>query len=270
MPDITITPLKPSIGAEVSGVDLAQPLDRETRARLAQALAEHLALVFHDQALTPEQYLAAAEAFGPPMVQHYSQHHMPGHPLIGLVWHRNGQRPAERWHTDHTNRERPPAATILYGVEIPSTGGETSVANMRAAYVALPEDERRRLEGLRTINSLDADHHDTRAADREKFSGPFTHPMVRTHPLHGTKAVYFHAGKAAIEGMDEAAGKAYMADLLERLIRPEIVYTHLWRRGDVLVIDDRATMHRAHGDYDRRESRVLWPIIVEGDRPRLA
>src|SRR5947209_8373476 len=155
MPGITVKPLTGSIGGEVSGIDLARPLDTATRSALAEALAQHLALVFHDQELTPDQYLAAAEAFGPPMVQHYSQHHMPGYPLIGLVWHRNGQRPAERWHTDHTNRERPPAATILYGVEIPSKGGETSVASMRAAYDALQEAERRRLDGLRTINSLD-------------------------------------------------------------------------------------------------------------------
>ena len=134
MPDMTVTPLHPSLGAEVSGIDLSRDIDGDTRAALSRALAEHLALVFRGQSLAPEQYLAAADAFGPPMRQHYSQHHMPGYPDIGLVWHRNGQRPAERWHTDHTNRERPPAATILYGVEIPPAGGGTSVANMRAAY----------------------------------------------------------------------------------------------------------------------------------------
>ena len=269
MPDLNLTPLTPSIGAEISGVDLARPLDDGIRERLQQALAEHLALVFRDQALTPPQYLAAAEAFGPPMRQHYSQHLMPEFPDIGLVWHRNGQRPAERWHTDHTNRERPPAAMMLYGVEIPSAGGATSVANMRAAYQALPEAERSRLETLRTVNRLDADHEDTLPEDRAKFDGPYLHPMVRTHPLHGSKAVYFHISKGVVEGMAPEASRAYLADLIERMIRPEIVYTHNWRKGDVLVIDDRATMHRAHGDYDRRESRVLWRIIVEGDRPRL-
>jgi alpha-ketoglutarate-dependent taurine dioxygenase len=270
MPDFTLTPLTPSIGAEIAGVDLSKPIDAATRERLSQALAEHLALVFHDQSLTPEQYLAAAEVFGPPMRQHYSQHHMPGHPEIGLVWHRNGQQPAERWHTDHTNRERPPAATMLYGVEIPSKGGETSIANMRAVYAALPDTERQQLEGLRTVNSLDQDKTDTRAEDWEKYGKPIVHPMVRTHPVHGSKAVFFHITKTLyIEGMSATESRAYLGDLLERLIRPEIVYTHRWRKGDVFIIDDRATMHRAHGDYDRRESRVLWRIIVEGDRPRL-
>jgi taurine dioxygenase len=269
MPQLTLTPLHPLLGAEVSGIDLREPADSATREALSLALSEHLALVFRGQALTPAQYLTAAEAFGPPMRQHYSQHHMEGYPDIGMVWHRNGQRVAEVWHTDHTNRERPPLATMLYGVEIPSAGGGTSIASMRAAYAALPEAERRRLETLRTVNTLDSKHADTRAEDRAKYDIPIVHPMVRTHPVHGSKAVYFHIGKAVIDGMTPEAGKAYMKDLLARMIRPEIVYTHQWRKGDLLVFDDRATMHRAHGDYDRSESRVLWRIIVEGDRPRL-
>src|SRR3954467_10203765 len=206
MPEITITPLTESIGAEIGGVDLSKPVDAATREALSQALAEHLALVFHDQKLTPDQYLAAAEAFGPPMRQHYSQHHMPGYPEIGLVGPRTGQAPAERWHTDHTNRERPPAATMLYGVEIPSAGGGTSVANMRAAYAALPEAERHHLETLRTVNSLDEDKTDTRPEDWEKYSKPIVHPMVRTHPVHGLRAVFFHITKTLnIEGMSQEA-----------------------------------------------------------------
>jgi alpha-ketoglutarate-dependent taurine dioxygenase len=126
MAPVRISPIHPSLGAEVAGVDLSAPLDAPTRAALTRALADHLALVFHDQTLTPAQYLAAASIFGPPMEQHYSQHNMADFPLIGLIWHRNGQQPAEQWHTDHTNRERPPAATILYGQEIPSAGGGTS------------------------------------------------------------------------------------------------------------------------------------------------
>src|SRR5262245_59732157 len=175
---VGITPLHPSLGAEVIGVDLSAPLDESTRNTLARALADHLALVFPAQSLTPARYLAAASVFGPPMEQHYSQHNMPDFPLIGLIWHRNGQPPAEQWHTDHTNRERPPAATILYGQEIPSAGGGTSVANMRAAYLALPDDERRRLESLKTFNSLDRGHTDTRPEERDKYGRPIEHAMV--------------------------------------------------------------------------------------------
>ena len=119
---------------------------------------------------------------------------------------------------------------------------------------------------FRSVNTLDDTHDDTRPEDIEKFSEPIVHPMVRTHPVHGSDAVYFHITKTKhIEGMTPADSRAYLTDLLTRMIRPEIVYTHRWRKGDVLVIDDRATMHRAHGDYDRSESRVLWRVIVEGD-----
>jgi taurine dioxygenase len=204
------------------------------------------------------------------MRQHYSQRNMTEFPDIGVINHQEGQKVSEGWHTDHTNRERPPAATMLYGVEIPSAGGGTSVANMRAAYAALPAAERARLDTLRTVNSLDDTHTDTRADDQEKYGKPIVHPMVRTHPVHGSRAVYFHVTKTVnIEGMSPHDSRGYLNDLLDRMIKPEIVYRHKWRKGDVLVIDDRATMHRAHGDYDRSQSRVLWRIIVEGDRPRL-
>jgi alpha-ketoglutarate-dependent taurine dioxygenase len=161
------------------------------------------------------------------MEQHYSQHHMPELPMIGLIWHRNGQRPAERWRTDHTNRERGPAATILYGVEIPSACGGTSVASMRGVC-RLSEDELRRLDSLKTFNNLDSDHTDTPPDDQDKYGTPIEHPMVRTHFVHASRAVYFHISKAThISGMTPEASKTYMGDLIERMIRPEIVYHHL-------------------------------------------
>jgi taurine dioxygenase len=267
----TLMPLHESLGLAVIGVDLGGPIDEETGENLAGLLARHLALVFPEQSLTPEQYLAAAGVFGPPVRQHCSQHHIPGYPDIGLVSDRNGQRAVEAWHTEHSNRERPPAATMLYGVEIPSAGGGTSIADMRAAYWALPDEERRRLETLHTVNSLDAERTDTRPDDLAKNNNaPVVHPMVRTHPVSRERSVYFHPGKTTcIEGMPADASKVYLADLVERMIQPEIVYKHSWVKGDVLVIDDRATMRRTHDDYDHSKSRVLWRITLEGDRPVL-
>jgi taurine dioxygenase len=270
MPALTIRKLHPVVGAEITGIDLAEPVDAATRAALSQALSEHLALVFPNQDLTPDQYLGAATAFGPVMRQHYSEAHMPGYTTISLVRHKPGRAVSEHWHTDHTNHDKPPLATMLYGVEVPSAGGGTSVASMRAAYDALSEDEQQRLAGMRSVNSLDADSGGATAEDLEKFGKPVVHPMIRTHPVHGTRAVFFHINKVEyIEGMSPDLSRAFMEDLLERMIRPEITYHHQWRKGDVLIFDDRATLHRAHGDYDRNESRVLWRILVEGDKPRL-
>jgi taurine dioxygenase len=267
----TLMPLHESLGLAVIGVDLGQPIDPETGEHLSRLLAEHLVLVFPSQSLTPEQYLAAASAFGPPMPQHYSPHNMPGFPDIGLVWHGNGEHPTEGWHTDHTDRERPPAATMLYGVEIPSSGGATSIADMRAAYWALPEDERRHLATLRTVNALDPECAETQREDVARSGAAVVHPMVRTHPVSRERAVYFHPTKTRyIEGMTPPASRDYLADLIERLIQPEIVYHHRWVKGDVLVIDNRATLRRAHDEDDHSEDRTLWRITVEGDRPTLS
>ena len=196
MVEITITPLHPSLGAEVSGVDLSRPIDAPTREALSRALAQHLALVFHGQSLTPEQYLAAAEAFGPPMRQHYSQHHMEGYPDIGLVWHRNGQRPAERWHTDHTNRERPPARRSFTG-----SRSRRPAAAPASPICARPMTRCRKTNGAASMDcgrstASISDHTDTRPGDFEKYGKPIVHPMVRTHPVHGSRAVYFHITKA--------------------------------------------------------------------------
>lgn len=269
MAGLTITPLHAALGAEVSGVDFHKPVDADTRAALSAALSEHLVLVFRDQHFAPDEFLAVAAAFGPLMRQHYSHHNMPDHPYIGLVKHIDGQKPASMWHTDHTNRERPPKATILYGVAV-AQGGDTSIASMRAAYAALSEEERAHLETLRTCNRLDGNRTDARPEDREKYDRPVWHPMVRMHSEHGSKAVYFHITKTHhIDGMTPEDSRSYLQDLLDRMIRPEIVYRHRWHPGDLLIFDNRATLHRAHDDYDRSQYRELWRLIVEGERPVL-
>lgn len=264
---ITITPLNACLGAEVTGIDLKQAIDRQSAEQLQRALVEHIVLVIRDQQFTPAEYLEAVQVFGEPMRQHYSQHHMEGFPDIGIVAHRDGRQPAARWHADHTNHAYPPKATVLYGVSVPSVGGNTSVANMRAAYAALPDEMQQRLATLRTVNALGG-HIQVRPEDAEKYGNPVSHPLVRTHPEHGTKALYFHPGKCQyIEGMTPAASQALLQELLDATIKPEFIYRHQWRPGDMLIFDNRCALHRAHGDYDRRETRVLHRIILKGERP---
>jgi alpha-ketoglutarate-dependent taurine dioxygenase len=266
----TLMPLHEVLGLAVIGVDLREPIDAETGENLMRLLAEHLVLVFPGQSLTPDQYLAAARAFGPPM-QHHAQDHVPGYPDIGLIRHRDGEPATATWHTDQSGRDCPPAATILYGAEVPSAGGATSIADMRAAYWGLAEDERRHLETLRTVNSPESNSTDTAAEGLPKSGGPVVHPMVRMHPVSRERAVYFHPTETLyIEGMTPEASRDYLADLVERMIPPEIVYRHSWQKGDVVVIDDRATLHRADDGFGHDESRMLWRILVEGDRPTLA
>lgn len=277
----SIEPLGEHIAGEVKGIDLRAPVDAETLAALNDALAEHVVLVFRDQDLNPVQFVEAAGIFGPTMRQHYSQFESPDHPHLAYVSSEDGgvgpdgkRVPrATMWHTDHTNHERPPKATMLYAVELPSQGGGTSFANMRAGLAALPENLQSRLAGMKTVNNLAVEvtkggNARARPEDAEKFSNNIVHPMVRTHPDNGTKALYFHISKTErIEGMEPEESIDFLADLLAQAIRPEFVYRHDWRLGDMVVFDNRASMHRAHADYDMSERRLLYRVIVEGDRP---
>lgn len=176
----TLMPLHASLGLAVIGLDLGAPIDAETAENMPRLLAEHLVLVFPEQALTPEQYVAAAQLFGPPMRQHHSHYPMPGHPDIALVGDGDDQRAGAGWHTDHINRECPPAATMLYGAQIPTRGGGTRIADMRAAYWSLADDERARLDTLRTVNPADREGAATRPENRAN-RGP-GHPSDGPQP----------------------------------------------------------------------------------------
>ena len=274
-----VTKLTPNIGAEVTGIDLRNPIDDEARARLRAAVVEHVALVIRDQDFTPEQYLAAVTLFGEPMEQHFTQYALPGCPLVHEVSNRHTDKSGKRvkhgagWHTDHTNHVRPPKYTCLYAVALPSAGGDTAIVNMRAGYEALPEDVQQRLQGMKTVNvfqgSASARYSGQSAeAQVERRPEPVLQPLVRTNPDNGTKALYFHPTKTErIIGMEAEESLALIDDLLQRIITPGIVYRHRWRVGDLVVCDNRAALHRAHADYDPAEGRLLYRIIVEGDRP---
>lgn len=274
-----ITKLSPMIGAEVTGIDLREPVDAATRERLHAAAVENVALVVRDQQFTPEQYLAAVSLFGEPMEQHFTQYALPGCPLVHEVSNRHKDKTGKRvkhgadWHTDHTNHVRPPKFTCLYAVALPSSGGDTAVANMRAGYEALPEDIKRRLQGLRTVNvfqgSASATYSGQSAeAQVERKPVPVLQPLVRTNPDNGTRALYFHPVKTEnIEGMGAQETQTLLRDLLERSVRPEFVYRHAWRKGDMMLWDNRSALHRAYFDYDPDEFRLLYRVLVRGEVP---
>jgi taurine dioxygenase len=273
-----VTPLSENIGAEVTGIDLREPVDEGTRRRLNAAVVEHVALVIRDQEFTPEHYLAAVSLFGEPMEQHFTQYALPDCPLVHEVSNRHKDKSGKRvkhgagWHTDHTNHVRPPKYTCLYAVSLPSSGGDTAVVNMRAGYEALPEPLRQKIQGMKTVNVFQgsASAHSGQSADAqvERSPEPVLQPLVRTNPENGTKALYFHPVKAEnILGMEPAESQALLAELLEHAVRPEFTYRHKWRKGDMLLWDNRSALHRADFDYDPNEYRLLYRVLVRGEVP---
>ena len=276
---MNVTKLTPYIGAEVTGIDLRNPVDADTRRHLNTAVVDHVALVIRDQDFTPEQYLAAVTLFGEPMDQHFKQYALPDCPLVHTVSNRHKDKAGKRvkhgagWHTDHTNHVRPPKYTSLFAVSLPSTGGDTAVVNMRAGYEALPDAMRQKIQDMKTVNvflgSASSLNTGTSAeAQTEQKPEPVLQPLVRTNPENGMKALYFHPVKTEnIVGMGAEESQALLKDLLERSIRDEFIYRHKWRKGDMLIWDNRAAMHHAYFDYDPDEYRLLYRVLVRGELP---
>ncbi|MCB1743002.1 MAG: TauD/TfdA family dioxygenase [Gammaproteobacteria bacterium] len=277
---IQTRPLAASIGAEVEGVDLnalvEDPGRDDTLGALQRALDRHLVLVIRDQRLSPAQYLRAAGLFGDTMPQHISDYLMPEHPHIAVLDSRKTRVGAEgraiplgarAWHTDHTNHARPPRYTILYALALPERGGDTGFANMQLAYERLPDATRARLDTMRTVNVIENNDY-VSSEHKQRYGVPQIHPLVRTHPNTGRKAIYVHPGKLAhIDGMSPAQSHDFVRELLEQGIGPDNTYRHSWRVGDMLICDNRAVMHLAYQDYDPAEKRILHRLIIEGEVP---
>ena len=179
------------------------------------------------------------------------------------------------WHTDHTNRPEPPSYTALYALELPkSGGGNTGIANMRAAYEALPAAMKARIDGLETVNVFQGSASKKKSARygvsaRSIEDKPVIHPLIRTHPANGTKAIYMHQGKVEqFVGMTPEDSQALIEELLDTAIRPEFIYRHKWRLGDLLIWDDRSTMHHGlRGLRPERDAHALSP--ADQGRPPL-
>jgi len=274
-----VTKLTQHIGAEVRGIDLRAPVDAETQRALNAAVVENVALVIRDQDLTPEQYLKAITLFGEPMEQHFTQYALPDCPLVHEVSNRHIDKTGKRvrhgegWHTDHTNHVRPPKYTCLYAVAIPSQGGGTAVVNMRAGYEALPEETKQKIAGMKTVNVFQGSASGKMTgpsleAQEERKPIPVMQPLVRTNPENGSKALYFHPLKTEnIEGMTPQDSQALLDELIKHAVRPEFTYVHKWLKGDVLLWDNRAALHRAMFDYDLSEFRLLYRVLVRGELP---
>jgi len=276
---IEVHPLGPQIGVEVRGVDV-RTLDDAGFATLYRAWLDHNVLVVPGQVLTIDEFLRYSRRFGVihPHPSKSTRH--PEYPEITLLgvnkFGADGQldmaiyrRGAEGWHTDGAYDEEPFKATQLYALAVPSTGGDTFFASMYAAYDALPPRLKQRLEGRIGAFTYGGRRKATallNAEDREWT--PVLHPIVRVHPETGRKGLYFDPGKIlAIEGVDAAESDALIDELTGRMIQPDGQYRHRWRKGDIVIWDNRCSYHKAAGDYPPEEDRIHWRVSIK-ERPR--
>ena len=267
-------------GAEAVGIDLTRPVSAKAKAALNEAFVTHGVLVIRDQALTPGQVLAAVQLFGPVFHQHNTRFALPECPQIHYISNQDrfpdGTRyiPGEGWHTDHSNDTRPPKATVLHAVTLPDQGGDTQFANMAAAYEALPKVTRDRIADLMAIHVYQSSHSARKLmslsdANKERVPNAVLHPIVRTHPESGRRSIYLNPIRIeGIVGLDHKEALPLLDELLEHATSDAFQYRHEWRPGDLVMWDNRCLLHKANGDYDMKQTRYLYRVMLQGDVPR--
>jgi taurine dioxygenase len=278
MASFSIAPLTDHTGAEVVGLDFRKPIDADTRAALNDAFVEHHVLVVRDQEFSPDDFTVAVQLFGELQPHDKKEHHVPGFPDVSYVSNDefvNGRRiiPGETFHTDHSNHPRPPKATTLFAVDLPSSGGDTQYVNMHDAYDDLPEATRRKIDGLKAVHAYLSKYSPRSLGylseeSQKKLPPPGVHPLVRIHPENGRKALFLNPVRMeSILGMEDADALKLIGELMAHATQKKYEYRHKWRHGDWVLWDNRSVMHQANPDYDMNERRFLYRLMLKGEVP---
>ncbi|MFQ5766029.1 MAG: TauD/TfdA dioxygenase family protein [Rhodospirillales bacterium] len=272
---VTVTPLDAPLGAEVSGVDLSRPLDDEAFATVHQALLDHLVIVIPGLEADLWPLVGFGRRFGTLVPHILDQYHHPETPEVSIIstdsstgaGRTTGKPAGAFWHSDLSYDANPSDVSMLYSVRVPAEGGDTLFANMVAAYEALPDAAKERIEGRTAVHLYGYRGGNAIVELNEGQDArhpPVTHPMVRTHRESGRKALFVNPGfTVRVEGMAEDESDALLDELFAHATSPEFVYRHEWRQGEIVACDNRATMHAATGGYEGRP-RTLWRMIVGG------
>jgi taurine dioxygenase len=285
---IEIEILHPAIGAQIRGVDLRRPIDPETFRAVHDAWMQHLVVVFPEQHITDEQHVAFTRYFGEPEIFHQTIIRSraakeifrvsnvdddgnlmpPSHPTVQQV------SLAQLWHTDSSYREMPCIGSLLHGVEISRTGGETRFIDMYKVLDELPDRLRSQVQGRRARHDFGNLHRlrDLKPLTEEEKAAmpPVWQPLVRRHPVTGRQSLYISPiYNDAVDGLDETAARRLIEDLVAFADQPRFTYNHRWSPDDVLMWDNRRTVHSVT-PHDPTERRVMHRTTIVGDRPVLA
>jgi taurine dioxygenase len=270
--------LSPALGAEIRGVDASDPIPGPVFSEILKAWHEHLVIVLRGQNLDEEAQVRFAERFGELSPIHTSRHSETNNPAVMYVGNRKkdgkliGALPLGemQFHSDQCYQQRPAMGTMLYSIEIPESGGNTLFANGYKAFDALPPHVK---ELIRDCKAVHVYSYDGGVLDREGMVAPergvsHAHPVVRTHPATGRKSLYVNRLMTHhIEGLPVSDSLQLLTLLFETLERPEFIYEHRWRVGDVLLWDNRCTLH-ARRDFDPNERRWMRRVTIKGDKPK--
>ncbi len=286
--EFSVRPITPAIGAEVTGLDVRNAT-KDDIAALHRALLDHCVLVIRDQHLSPPEQIAFTENWGPLVRRIATDFLHKDYPDVLVLSNRVVAGKAEgateayagfTWHADLTYAERPSMGSMLHALEVPEEGGDTAFANMYLAYETLPEATKKRIEGLQAIHIRDRRKNPrAKITKKEGFNHDIDkyfdikvpdslHPIVTTHPETGRKVLFVNPRFAVgIDGMDDAEAQPLLDELFAHQIRPEFIYRHKWRLGDLVFWDNRSTIHLACGGIKAPGIRRLHRTSIAGEIP---
>lgn len=281
---LEVRPCHALFGAEVVGVDLSKKIDDATFKQIEDAFNNYSVIFLRDQQLAAEQHVRFSQRFGKLEIHFLKQYLHADYPELLMISNilENG-RPigvvdaGQFWHSDLSYVARPSRGSILYAIEIPEKDGQpvgdTMFASTAAAYDALPQAMKKRLEGLKAIHRygyryqkhLERGSNRAELSKEQKEAPDAIQPVIRTHPVTGRKCIYVNEGfTTAIVGMPEDESRSLLEELFAHCIRSEFVYRHKWRIGDLLMWDNCSTLHHAIGDYVLPQRRLLRKTTLEG------
>jgi taurine dioxygenase len=279
---IEIRPLSEALGAEVIGLDLTRPLSEKDRQAIVAAFLEYHLLCLRSEPLSAQAFARVARYFGEPQLQllrHQRHGEVPEVSILESTYKSPEDKPDELtrvrlsgWHTDDSYFAVPAKATMLQALQIPQSGGETRFCNTRKAYEDLPDETKRRIDGLKAVHCYDTMRAPARAYARSEQEAAETpdvvHPLVRTHEDTGEKAIYFNSNRTdRVEGLERAESDALLDQIHAHMTQPRYRYDHRWRVGDILLWDNRCLIHSVNVDFPVGQKRVHQRILLKGTRP---
>jgi taurine dioxygenase len=270
-----IRPLSAALGAELIGLNLSAPTSDALFESVRDAWHRHLVILIRDQHLTEDDQVRFAERFGP-ISTSTRGHFLSKNPAIMLISNirEDGKQIGAlpdgemHFHTDQCHQERPAMATMLYSIEVPSVGGNTLFANAYTAYETLTDAIKQKIDGRKALNAYDYDAASTQRGTKLREGIPaYWHPIVRTHPATGRKALFVNRlMTVAIEGLSDDEGEDILNTLFDHQEQRTFVYEHVWRPNDVLLWDNRCTLH-ARTDFSDKERRLMRRVAIKGEKP---
>jgi len=274
-----IRELRKGFGAEILGLDLATS-DDETMDDAVRAFNLHGAVLLRDQHMAPADLVRFIARFNEPEGHTLQQYTLPGYPNIYILSNKvvdgkpiGAHNDGVGWHTDYSYKEIPVMATMLYAVEVPAEGSDTLLADLCAAYDALPQEKRRALDPLVVHHSYqmfmqNREHGRMDLSDELKAQNPDVfHPLIRVHPTNGRRALWASTGTVkGIVGMDEGDALRLIDELVEFITQDQFVYRHQWRPGDLLVWDNRCTLHTGTLYDDKKYDRLMHRLWAKGEK----